>query len=164
MFLTTILMICFLFPSVTANTYPTGTVSVLHFNSSGHVNDEMGHTGTAENLWYSNVIKKFGAGSELFNGYAWIYTDNDPTFSPGSENFTFSVWVYPTSTLSGRGLVWGNWWPNQGGTCLDFLSGVPRFVYDNSGTTKIISGTTAPPVNPWTNIVLQGKTLANHRT
>ena len=138
---------------VLASVYPSGTVSVLHFNTTGAVIDDISRSWVPTSLSYSNTVYKFGGGSALFNGAAWIYTNDDPALSPGSENFTFSAWVYPTTSLTGYGEVWGNWWTNQGGTSLDFSGGVPRIVFDNSGTTKIISGTRALPLNTWSNVV-----------
>ena len=150
--------------SVVANGYPSGTVSVLHFNTNGAVIDDTGRSWVPTSLSYSNSNYKFGGGSALFNGNSWIYSNNDTAFSPGSENFTIAGWIYFSSNPSGWAPVWGNWWTSQGGTSLDFYGGKPRIVYDTSGTTKIISGTRALPLNTWAYIVLQGKNAGGHRT
>jgi hypothetical protein len=154
--ITTFLLFHFIFPEVTANTYPPGTVSVLHFNTTGSPDDEMSPVWSAESLAHDIDIYKFGGGSGRFTGTTKIYTADDPAFSPGSDNFTISIWVYPSVPLNGPHALWGNWWPEQGGTTVDFVGGVPRAVYNNAGTVKIISGTDALPTKTWSNVVLQG--------
>ena len=142
---------------VVANAYPSGTVSVLHFNTNGAVIDDTVRTWVPTSLSYSNSNYKFGGGSALFNGNSWIYTNDDTALSPGSENFTFSAWVYPTSKPERvRGSV-GQLVDKPGWNIPRFSGGVPRIVYDNSGTTRIISGTRALPLNTWSERGMQGK-------
>jgi hypothetical protein len=89
-------------PAPFTNRTRAATVTVLHFNNAGLVEDAMGHNWFGQNLLHSDNISKFGGGSALFNGNAWIATNDTPDFASGSENFTFSTEQYHSLALKKR--------------------------------------------------------------